>query len=93
MVLGLERNLLHMRALAVQAEILDVLESDDAGSVPDREVLQRSVESLVDMQVGFAAKRAGAISRKRQRSVHAQGSATIRKELAGGIRVVEACQR
>ena len=70
-ILRLERDFLHMRALAVHAEILDILETDDTGPVPDREVFQRSVETLIDMQVGLAAKRADALFGQRQFSVHA----------------------
>ena len=92
MVLGLERNLLHMRAPTIQAEVLDILEADDAGSVSDGEVLQRSCEALIDMQVRLAAKRASALFWKRQCSVHAEGFTAIRQELAGGIRIVETCQ-
>ena len=70
-VLGLERDFLHMRALAVHAEILDILETDDAGPVSDREMLQRPAEALIDMQVGLAAKWADTLFGERQRSVHA----------------------
>ena len=93
MVHGFERDFLHMRASAIHAEILDILEADDAGSVSDGEVLQRSCEALIDMQVRLAAKRASALFWKRQRSVHAQRVAAVWQKLAGGIRVVKACQR
>ena len=92
-VRGLEGDFLHMRAPAIHAEILDILKADNAGPVPDGEMLQRSGEALVDMQVGFAAKGAGAIFWQRQRSVHAQGFTTVRQKFAGGIRVVKSCQR
>ena len=46
-VLGLERDLLHVRMAAVRAEVLDVLELDAADAIADRKMLQRLLEALV----------------------------------------------
>ena len=91
-VLGLERDFLHMRMAAVRAEVLDVLKPDAADAVAERKMLQCLLEALVDMHAG-AAGRAAAISWSIQRAIHAEGSAAGRQDLAGRVRVVEAMQR
>ena len=91
-VLGLERDFLHVRMAAVRAEVLDVLELDAADAVAERKMLQRLLEALVDMHAR-AAGRAAAIFWSIQRPIHAEGSAAGRQESAGRVRIVEAMQQ